>query len=148
MSLRPHCRRFRGVVVTSAAILSFHLVSARLAHGQDGAHAWKAPARAATARNPIPADDRSLAAGKALYARECATCHGDTGKGNGPDAANLSLQPPDFAAPTVYDQSDGELFWKMTEGRKPMPRYGRLLHDDDRWNLVNYIRSIARRGHG
>ena len=148
MPPHPAPRRVRGLVLTSAAVLSIHLVGARLAQGQNGAHAWKAPPRAANTRNPIPPDDRSLAAGKTLYAKECAACHGDTGKGNGPDAAELSLQPPDFSAPSVSDQSDGELFWKMTEGRKPMPRYGRLLHDDDRWNLVNYIRSLAPRAHG
>jgi mono/diheme cytochrome c family protein len=108
---------------------------------------WTAPARAVGVKNPVTADPTSLSAGKALFARECASCHGESGKGNGPDAADLSRQPPDFAAPTVAAQKDGELFWKITEGRKPMPRYGRLLHDDDRWNLVNYIRSIARRGH-
>jgi mono/diheme cytochrome c family protein len=105
---------------------------------------WKAPARAAATSNPVRADDKSLAAGKTLYAKECASCHGDTGKGNGPDAADLSRQPPDFASPAVARQSDGELFWKMSEGRKPMPRFARKFPEADRWNLVNYIRSIAR----
>jgi mono/diheme cytochrome c family protein len=108
---------------------------------------WKAPARAGGVKNPVTPDATSIAAGKALYARECASCHGDTGKGNGPDAADLSRQPPDFAAPGVAAQTDGELFWKLAEGRKPMPRFGRILSDDQRWHLVNYIRSItARRG--
>jgi mono/diheme cytochrome c family protein len=108
---------------------------------------WKAPARAAGVKNPVTADAASLSTGKALFARECASCHGESGKGNGPDAADLSRQPPDFAAPTVAAQSDGELFWKITEGRKPMPRFARSLRDDQRWHLVNYIRSItARRG--
>jgi mono/diheme cytochrome c family protein len=108
---------------------------------------WKAPARAAGVKNPVTADAASLSTGKALFARECASCHGESGRGNGPDAADLSRQPPDFAAPPVAAQTDGELFWKITEGRKPMPRFARSLRDDQRWHLVNYIRSItARRG--
>jgi len=108
---------------------------------------WKAPRSAATRRNPIPADDRSFAAGKAQYAKECVSCHGVDGRGNGPEAANLSRPPADLGSPAVANQSDGELFWKMTEGKKPMPRYARTLSDDDRWNLVNYIRSLTRGRH-
>ena len=109
---------------------------------------WKAPARAAGVTNPVSADPTSISVGKTLFTRECASCHGDSGKGNGPDAADLSRQPPDFAAPPVAAQTDGELFWKITEGRKPMPRFSRTLRDDQRWHLVNFIRSIAARRGG
>lgn len=140
--------RLRSVVLALGVVTSAPLVAVLPAFGEGGARPWKAPARAAGFRNPVSADARSLEAGKSIYARECATCHGDTGKGNGPDAADLSRQPPDFHAPAVAGQSDGELFWKLTEGRKPMPRYGRTLSDDDRWNVVNYIRSIEGGGGG
>src|SRR5437762_2645404 len=104
---------------------------------------WKAPARAASTKNPVPASAQSLSAGKSIYAKECASCHGDGGKGNGPEAANLSRQTPDLCAADVRDQSDGEIFWKIGEGRKPMPRFARALNEDQRWHLVNYIRSLA-----
>ena len=139
--------RNRGLVMSFAAIASVPLFTVLPALGENGGRAWKAPARAADFRNPITADAKSLAAGKSIYARECATCHGDNGKGNGPDAADLSRQPTDFTLPAVASQSDGELFWKLTEGKKPMPRYRRMLSEDDRWNVVNYIRSIEGGGH-
>jgi mono/diheme cytochrome c family protein len=139
-----HSRRWRCLALTFTAVLSFQLID--VVRGEHRGRPWKAPARAANSQNPVRADDRSLSAGKAIFAKECMTCHGESGKGNGPDAADLSTQPPDFAAPAVADQSDGELFWKMTQGRKPMPSYGRMLSEDERWNLVNYIRSISHKG--
>jgi mono/diheme cytochrome c family protein len=139
-----HSKRWRALALTFTAVLMFQLIG--IVHGENRNRPWKAPARAADAANPIRADDRSLAAGKAIFAKECITCHGESGRGNGPDAADLSTQPADFAAPAVADQSDGELFWKMTQGRKPMPSYARMLSDDDRWNLVNYIRWITHKG--
>ena len=138
--------RRRALVLAVAAVASAPLVAVFPVLAESGARVWKAPARAAHFKNPINADSRSLEVGKTIYAKECATCHGDTGKGNGPDAADLSRQPPDFTAPAVAGQSDGELFWKVTEGKKPMPRYGRTLSDDDRWNVINYIRSIEGGG--
>jgi mono/diheme cytochrome c family protein len=137
-------RSSAAIRTTLATAITASLASlARVTPAAEAARPWRAPARAANVGNPVPADSNSLAAGKALYTKECAACHGPAGKGNGPDAADLSRQPPDFAAPAVAGQSDGELFWKITEGRKPMPRYARTLKDDDRWHLVNYIRSLA-----
>lgn len=139
-----HSKPSRGVAFTLTAMLALQL--AGVVRGENRGRPWRAPARAADAPNPVRADDRSLAVGKTLFTKECAACHGESGKGNGPDAADLSTHPPDFAAPAVAAQSDGELFWKMTQGRKPMPGFGRTLSDDDRWHLVNYIRSISHRG--
>jgi mono/diheme cytochrome c family protein len=140
-------RRRRGLLWSVVAVASFQWMGVVAVRGEGGARGWKAPARAAHFRNPVSADSKSLAAGKALYARECVSCHGEGGRGNGPDAADLSRQPADFTSPAVAGQADGELFWKLTEGNKPMPRYGRMLSEDDRWNLVNYIRSIEGVGH-
>jgi len=139
-----HSKRWRDLALTFIAVLVFQLIG--VVRGENRNRPWKAPARAANSQNPVRADDRSLSAGKAIFVKECITCHGESGNGNGPDAADLSTQPPDFAAPAVTDQSDGELFWKMTQGRKPMPSFGRMLSDNDRWNLVNYIRSISHKG--
>ncbi|HEY7119725.1 MAG TPA: cytochrome c [Tepidisphaeraceae bacterium] len=130
-----------------ALLFSVFAVGARNAPAADD-HAsppWRAPARAANLRNPVPPDDASRAAGKSLYARECANCHGESGKGNGPDAADLSHPPSDLTASPTTRQTDGELYWKLTEGKRPMPRFGRTLTDEQRWHVVNYIRSLAPR---
>lgn len=102
---------------------------------------WKAPARAARKKNPIPADEKSIALGKAVYVKECLSCHGATGAGDGPAAKDLNPKPRDLRTKAMWEQTDGSLFWKLTEGKKPMPSYDKLLSEDDRWHVINYTRS-------
>ena len=136
--------RARGVPAGSALIaLMALLVQLAFSENSSQDREWKAPERAASVPNPVAADDRSLAIGKSLYVKECASCHGEAGRGNGPDAADLSRPPSNLTATPVRRQADGEIFWKITEGNKPMPRYARMLKDEQRWNLVNYLRSLA-----
>jgi mono/diheme cytochrome c family protein len=104
---------------------------------------WKAPARASRKKNPIPADDKSIAAGKAVYVAQCVKCHGDAGKGNGPQASALNPKPKDLTDPKVTDQTDGAIFWKITTGKTPMPTFEKLISEDERWHVTNYIRSLA-----
>lgn len=108
-----------------------------------GGDVWTAPARAAKKKNPVAADDKSVAAGKVAYTQECRACHGDSGKGDGPSAPDLDKKPGDLSSPKLWEQSDGALFWKLTEGRKPMPTYAQRFTDDERWNIVNYVRTLA-----
>ncbi len=111
----------------------------------DATSEWNAPARAARRKNPQPADEKSLAAGKDVYIKQCLSCHGDHGKGDGPAAANLNPRPHDLGAAKVAAQSDGALFWKITEGKAPMPSFDKLIPEDQRWAVVNYIRTFAPR---
>ncbi len=104
---------------------------------------WKAPARAARKPNPVPVDAKSLESGKAAYLKECNSCHGPEGKGNGSAAANLEKPPGDLSNPRMWDQTDGALYYKITEGRKPMPSFEKLLTDEQRWQVINYIRTLA-----
>jgi mono/diheme cytochrome c family protein len=84
-------------------------------------------------------------AGQRLYAEHCGACHGPAGRGNGPAMPPLSHPAPDLGAPDVQRQPDGALFWKLTTGNSPMPGWN-ALPERDRWHLVNYLRSLARRG--
>lgn len=104
---------------------------------------WKAPARAARKKNPVAADDKSVSAGKVFYVKECLPCHGATGKGDGPAAKDLERHPGNLSDPKLWKQTDGELFWKLTEGKKPMPSYEQNFSEEDRWNVVNYTRTLA-----
>jgi mono/diheme cytochrome c family protein len=112
---------------------------------EDAPGDWKAPPRAANKPNPIPSDDASKAAGKSIYIKNCQACHGTAGKGDGPAAIACNPRPHDLSDPRIASQTDGELFWKITTGRKPMPAYEKQLTDEQRWQVVNYLRVLAPR---
>ena len=106
---------------------------------------WVAPAAEAQKKNPVPVNDASLAAGHKVYLQRCVGCHGKTGNGDGPDAADLGIHPAKLFEPAVQGQTDGELFWKVTVGKKPMPNYRSRISPTDRWNVINYLRTLARK---
>ena len=111
----------------------------------DSTDQWNAPPRAARKKNPIASDEKSIAAGKDLYITFCLPCHGPTGKGDGPAAKALEKSPGNLSNSKMWDQTDGALFWKLTEGRSPMPSFDKTLTEEQRWQVVNYIRTLAPR---
>jgi mono/diheme cytochrome c family protein len=106
---------------------------------------WIAPAPEGRKRNPIAVSESSLSAGQKIYMKRCVACHGKTGNGDGPDAADLGIHPAKLSDPAIQRETDGALFWKITVGKKPMPNYGTRLSPNDRWNVINYLRSLVRR---
>jgi len=124
-----------------AAVLALPAASAQATKG--GTDEWVAPARAAKKKNPVAADALSLEKGKAVYAKECVSCHGDTGKGDGSAVKDLEKKPNDLTLTKTLEQSDGALFWKITEGNKPMASYEKTLSEEDRWHVINYLRTLA-----
>jgi mono/diheme cytochrome c family protein len=105
---------------------------------------WIAPASAKNKKNPIEVNAANLASAKKSYEKECLSCHGRKGKGDGPSSVTLDVIPGDLSAAKVQDQTDGELFWKITEGKKPMPTTKLTLTDDQRWAVVNYVRTLKK----
>ena len=99
----------------------------------------------AKAQNPIARDDRSVGLGRAVYAKNCQSCHGPRGRGDGPAVGRLNVSVPDLTDPDVQSETDGELFSIITKGSKPMPAYRRLLNEEQRWHVVNYVRSAFGR---
>lgn len=133
-----------AAVLGGALALSSAFVLTAAAHdGKTGADDWVVPARAAKKKNPVVADASSLAKGKELYAQECMSCHGPTGKGDGPAVKDLEKHPGDLSGAMTQSHTDGALFYKISEGRKPMPALGEKLSEDQRWAVVNYIRTLA-----
>lgn len=95
--------------------------------------------------NPYLPDETSLAAGKTLFEANCAICHGEQGRGNGPRASELSVQPPDFGSGHLDIHTDGDVFYWIQNGpspTSPMPAFKAKLSDDDIWNVVNYVRRL------
>jgi mono/diheme cytochrome c family protein len=137
-----------GPSVKWLAVLTVFLGSALIAvsvEERESKEKWIAPAAEAGKKNPVPVNDSSLAAGQRIYLQRCVGCHGKTGKGDGPDAADLGIHPAKLSDAAVQQQTDGELFWKVTVGKKPMPSYRSRLSPSDRWNVINYLRTLARR---
>ena len=121
------------------AVMAMVLLVPGLAAGQE----WKAPAAAKATKNPVT-KAAGIKDGKATYDASCALCHGVGGKGDGPGAAALTPKPRNLADKAIQGQTDGELFWKISEGRGVMPPW-KQLPEKDRWSLVHYIRSLAGR---
>jgi mono/diheme cytochrome c family protein len=101
---------------------------------------WEAPAAEKTKKSP----GGNAAAGKKLADTNCASCHGNSGKGDGPAAAALNPKPADWTSAKVQGESEGSLFWKISNGRGPMPPW-KHLSDKDRWDLVAYVKSLGKK---
>jgi len=127
------------LIVSALIFMSFTFISNTTVITQDR---WMAPTSAKEIKNPFTGD-ASIAKGKSIYQTRCVVCHGAAGAGDGP--AGKSLVPPatDFASDFVKKQTDGELFWKISEGRGAMVGWKLTLSEEERWALINYIRTLA-----
>lgn len=106
---------------------------------------WPVPDNYKNMKNPVASDAASLAEAKALWATHCKSCHGAKGLGDGPKAAQLKTEAGDFSKADVQAQSDGSLFYKLSEGRDDMPNFKKKIPDaDERWSLVNYMRAFKK----
>jgi mono/diheme cytochrome c family protein len=105
---------------------------------------WTVPEKAKQVKNPLQPSDATLKSIRPVYLDKCAVCHGDSGKGDGHDASLYDPAPTNFTdAKRVGVITDGELFYKMSEGHKPMPSFKKRLTEEQRWQLVLLIRSFG-----
>lgn len=103
---------------------------------------WIAPAAAGMVKNPVASNEQSIDAGKVIYTKNCYDCHGKKGKGDGPKSGDLDKSPKDFTKELFQKQTDGTIFWKITEGRKPMASFKKDLTEEQRWQVINYVRTL------
>ena len=97
-------------------------------------------------KNPLPANEANIKAGKMLFVEQCASCHGASGKGDGEAGAELSPKPANINM--IMDKwiaTDPFLFWSVSEGGEPlktaMPAFKETLSDKQRWQVIHYLRS-------
>ncbi|HEX9234357.1 MAG TPA: cytochrome c, partial [Candidatus Acidoferrum sp.] len=94
--------------------------------------------------NPLTPSQVNLAAARQTYLDKCAECHGDSGKGDGSQAKMYDPLPRNLAdAQHMSTVSDGELFYKISEGHRPMPSFKKRFTEEQRWQLVFFIRSLS-----
>ncbi len=105
---------------------------------------FPSPASADAVINPLKGNAQATAEGKKIYTQYCVTCHGSKGKGDGIAAPGLSKPPADHTSDFVQKQTDGALFWIISAGNNPMPTYKTTLTETQRWQVVNYIRTLAK----
>jgi mono/diheme cytochrome c family protein len=111
---------------------------------------WELPDDAAKTKNPVEATTESVEKGKALYLDRakgnCIFCHGETGSGNEANAARMRRKPADLSnKERMTSMSDGEVFWKISKGITGiMPAGEKRMSEEERWNVVNYVRTLAK----
>jgi len=94
-------------------------------------------------KNPVPADQTSLARGSELFQNNCSVCHGHGGKGDGTVATFLQNKPADLTSPAVQFLSDGAIFLTITNGIPGyMPSLNENLTVRERWDVVNFVRTL------
>ena len=112
------------------------------AFAQDDA-GWEVPAEASAEESPIENTPENVEAGGALYEKHCKMCHGDTGKGDGAATQFIKPAPHDMTTAEVRDaNTDGDLFYKISTGKRPMPAMTRKMSEDERWQVVLFVRSL------
>jgi mono/diheme cytochrome c family protein len=132
--------RFRSVL-TLVTLLVLSIGAADLAAGGPK---WVAPASANGKKNIVPSNAASLQVGKKIYTKECVSCHGVKGAGDGPKVKELTKEPGNFTTKEFESESDGAIFWKIAQGNKPMPTFKTAYSDEERWSLVNYLRTLHK----
>jgi mono/diheme cytochrome c family protein len=103
---------------------------------------WGVPKEAVERSNPLPSTPESVRQGKDLFQKHCVLCHGQSGLGDGPAAASLKPKPSNLVEAGAH-HSEGELAWKIETGRAPMPGWKGTLTENQIWDVVNHIQSLA-----
>jgi mono/diheme cytochrome c family protein len=107
-----------------------------------GGNEWVAPPEAKKLVNPLKGNTASIEAGQKIFKQQCSMCHGTKGKGDGMAGMSLNPHPANLTSEKVQQQTDGEIFWKISTGRNSMPSYKNILSEEQRWQVVNYIRTL------
>lgn len=131
--------RLAAIVITTMLFVTANTAMAQKAGGP-----WVIPAKYKTMKSTIKAGDASIATvGKELYNKNCKSCHGTKGLGDGTKSASLKTAIPSFADKAFKARTDGEIYYQSYIGRDEMPNFEKKITDEaDRWALVYYIKGL------
>jgi mono/diheme cytochrome c family protein len=140
MANTPASRRLGKVFFVAALTLA----AMSLVFAAREKRTWNIPDDAKQRKNPQQFSPEALRAARELYLDNCAQCHGEHGKGDGPEATMHDPLPADLSNRKFNDGlTDGEIFYQISEGKKPMPAFKRRFTEEQRWQLVFLVRSFA-----
>lgn len=139
-AISPNTRRLRKILLACV----FALICLSIGFAAFHRTPWVVPLEEKVRKNPLSAADVNLGATKQLFIDHCSNCHGDSGKGDGSEAMMYDPTPSDLTDPARMNKlTDGEIYYQITQGRKPMPSFRKRLTDDQRWQMVIFVRSLA-----
>ena len=138
-------RRY-AVVAATLLLLGPVSVAQEKKEPQKESTEFKIPPEEAKRENPVKPTESSIAQGKRLFTSQCAMCHGKDGDGKGDLADVMKLKLRDYRDPAALkEMSEGELFYILSHGKGQMPEQEGRLKDEQKWQLINYIRSLAKK---
>ena len=103
---------------------------------------FEAKEAAVSLTNPITASTESIQIGANLYEVNCRVCHGAGGRGDGSVGLKFATKAPvNLNEAYTQDQADGQIFFTLTRGRGLMPLYRDALSHEERWHVINYVKT-------
>ena len=132
----------KNLILSATVLFMAAITLMSFSVNQEQPKPWPVPDEYKNMENPVKADAESLQLGKMLYNKNCASCHGKKGLGDGPKARMLETFSGDFSGDVYQSQTDGEHFYKTKFGRDEMPAYEGKISDEDIWHMVNYMRTF------
>lgn len=135
--------KFLALVMTTGLVAAMWLSGVKADAAAHGPHEHShAPASAKKLKNPLTATDANIDSGRALYNKNCASCHGEDGKAKTDVAAAMTVKPADLTA--LHGRTDGEIYWVTTNGIKKsgMPAFKAKAGNNERWQMTLYVKHL------
>jgi mono/diheme cytochrome c family protein len=137
-------RTLAGWLGAAALIAVFPMRSALRGEADGQGTDWTIPANAAELKSPVTSTPEVLKRGTSIFESRCRPCHGPEGKGNGP-LSDPAHPAADLTAGVKADwPADGVLFYRVWNGKKPMPAFKSELSQDEVWTVLAYVKTLKK----